>query len=100
MDLDYMLQSMQAVLDYGAAPLEFSFLLPESSTRDFALRILGNGVIPILGVLTNALCIVVIVLGKLYKNWTYMMVINLAAADLVQSLNYLIFFLPPVIEHK
>ena len=91
---------VSSIIESKVAPLEFAFLLPESSKLEYGIRIFSYGVIAGLGLITNSLSIAVILLGKLHKNWTYCMVMNLSVTDLVLSLNYVMFWLPGVIMDK
>ena len=88
---------MRAVEEERIVPWEAGRFLPDSTRLEMGMRTLSYGALAIVGLLMNLVSVGVIVKGKLYKNWTYVMLMNLCLADILLCVTYIIFFLPPVV---
>ena len=83
-----------------AVPDGLAHLLPPDSATEHALKYLIFGGVGFMGVITNLLAICVLLKGRLYKHWTYGMILNLAFSDLLLSLCVFCFFLPNAITER
>jgi hypothetical protein len=83
--------------DLYAVPLEFDFLLP---TSERTARLVLFGLIAGFGVLANLTSLVVLVTGRLYKQWTYAMLLNVTVCDLMFCLIALVAYLPGVVLNR
>ena len=54
----------------------------------------------VLGVISNTLTLAALISGKFYKNWTYVMLMNLSTTDLLLCLNYVSLYLPGVLLNR
>ena len=80
-------------------------LIPEyfvtiTTHAEYVTRIFCTGVLVMFGIVTNVLKIVVLIKGRLLKNWTYGMMLNLAVSDLIICVTGLVFFFPCVVMDR
>ena len=84
--------------NYGRAalPLELAYLMPSGTQAEYVARIFCVGIVSSLGVITNTLSACVLIKGKLVKNWTYGMILNLTVTDWMLCLASICLRLPAV----
>ena len=77
-------------------PLEDAFLMPASSTGYMAVRVINWGVLAVWGMISNTVCAALLIKSKLYKSWTYTMILNLCVSDFLFCTNSMVLRLPGV----
>ena len=92
-----MLEQIAAIKAERVSPWDYKVLLPNSTSVELALRVFIYGPVPMIGLITNILSIVAIVRGKLRTNWTYVMLLSLCAADLLNCFTFIALYLPAVV---
>ena len=81
----------------SAVPYDLAFLMPQSSVGFKVVRTITWGILGIVGMISNVLCASVIIKAKLYKSWTYGMILNLCVSDFIFCLKATVLTFPGVI---
>ena len=78
-------------------PLDQAHLMKPDTRREFAWKCLIFGVLASVGTVLNALSIFVLLKSRLFKRWTFGIVLNLSLADLTICVDCVTLYLPPMI---